>query len=128
VLAEYIARDLFEGIVLFESAGFAPQAAADARNAIDTLRLNFGIDAENHVPRDVRSLDLGAYTLIIALDRRVAKRLIQEVGLPGPKVKLWNINDPYGADPSEYDRSSLEIKKRVLQLRASGGGRRDGAR
>lgn len=128
VLAEYIAHDLFDGTVLFESAGFAPQPAADAKNAIYTLKLNFGIDAENHVPRHIRSLDLGAYTLIIALDKKVAKKLIHEVGVPEPKVKLWNIKDPWGPDLSEYDRCSLEIKKKVLQLRASGRGVHDLAR
>jgi len=120
VFAEYIARDLFDDAVLFESAGFAPQAATDARNAIDTLKLNFGIDAANHVPRDVRSLDLGLYCLIIALDKKVAKMLVQELGVAESKVKLWNVKDPWGPDLAEYDRCSLEIKKRVLKLRASG--------
>src|SRR5438128_1272298 len=120
VFAEYIARALFEGSVLFESAGIKPQAAADAKNAIDTLRRNFGIDAADHLPRDVRSLDLGAYSLIIALDQKVAKELIRELGAPESKVKRWKVSDPWGLDLSEYDTCSLEIKKKVLQLRNSG--------
>jgi protein-tyrosine-phosphatase len=116
---EYIARALFDNAVLFESAGVAPQVAADAKNAIDTLRRNYGIDAANHVPRDVRTLDLELYSLIIALDKRVAKKLVQELCAPESKVKLWNVKDPWGDDLSEYDACSLEVKKKVLQLRKS---------
>ena len=78
VFAEYIAPTLFDDAALFESVGFAPQAAADAQNTIDTIRRNVVIDAADHVPRDVRTCDLELYSLIIAPDTGVAKKLAQE--------------------------------------------------
>ena len=80
VLAEYLARDLFDEAVMFESAGISPQSAADAKNAVYTLKENFDIDASKHEPRDVRSLDLTAYTLIIALEKSAAK-VVQETSV-----------------------------------------------
>jgi protein-tyrosine-phosphatase len=117
VFAEYIARDSFGGAVMSESAGFKPQSPADAEKAIYRLKKNFDIDAAHHIPRDIRSLDLAAYNLIIALEKGVARKLVQELGAPTSTVKLWNIRDPWGPDLSEYDTCSLEIRKRVLRLR-----------
>ena len=127
MFAEYLARDCFKGAVVFESAGISPQTAADAENAIYTLKRNYNIDASNHVPRDVRSLNLAEYELIIALEKRVAEQLVRELGASANKVKVWKTSDPWGGDLAEYDACSLEIKKRVVQLRMSGEARSFGS-
>ena len=61
----------------------AAGAASEAENAVYSLKHNFGIDASRHVPRNVRSLDLPAYDLIIPLDRRAAA--VQERAIPGTR-------------------------------------------
>ena len=105
---------------MFESAGISPQPGGDAENAVYTLRKNFNIDASKHQPRDVRSLDLTAYNLIIALEKR-AEKVVLEMGAPASRVKVWKIEDPYGDDLTEYDQASLEIKRKIVQLKRSGG-------
>lgn len=120
VFAEYLARHVFGDAVIFESAGIRPQPASAAENAVYTLKKNFNIDASKHLPRDVRSIDLTGFSLIIALEKSAAK-LVEELGVPPSRVKLWKIRDPWGPDLSEYDRASLEIKKKVLQLKHSCG-------
>lgn len=70
VFAGYLGRDLFGEAVAFESAASLPQKATDAANAIYTLKKNFNIDASGHVPKDVRTLNLADYELIIALDKK----------------------------------------------------------
>ena len=109
---------VFGEAVNFEAAGIKPQPAKDAENTVYTLRKNFNIDASKHVPRDVRSLDVTAFTLVIALEKDAAG-LAQELGAPASKVKLWKVQDPLGLDLPEYDRASLEIKKKVPRLKAS---------
>jgi protein-tyrosine-phosphatase len=124
VFAEYLGRQVFGDAFEFESAGIRPQRAADAENAIFTLKNNFGIDASGHVPRDVRTLDMADYDLIVALEKSAA-RIVESLGAPAAKVKLWKVRDPWGSDLAEYDRTSLEIKKNLIQLRDSGGGTHD---
>jgi protein-tyrosine-phosphatase len=116
VLAEYLARDRFGNAVIFESAGIRPQPAADAENAIYTLRKNFGIDASKHTPRDVRSVDLRSYSLVIALDTQVMK-IVRDLGVLDSKLKVWAVKDPYGPDLTEYDRVSLELKRKIAQFK-----------
>jgi len=118
VSAEYLARHFFDEAVMFESAGTNPQPATDAKNTVYTLKKNFDIDASKHQPRDVRSLDLTVYTLIIALEKRAAKAVLER-GIPASRVKIWKIDDPWGPDLTEYDRAAFEIKRKVLKLRKS---------
>ena len=118
VFAEYLARHVFDEAVMFESAGISPQSATDAKNAVYTLKKNFDIDASKHQPRDVRSLDLTVYNLIIAFEKSAAKA-VQEMGAPASRVKIWKIADPWGPDLTEYDRASLEIKRQVVRLKQS---------
>jgi protein-tyrosine-phosphatase len=124
VLAEYLGRQLFGDAVVFESAGVKVQPAADAADAVYTLKKKFGIDASSHVPRDVRTLNVTGYDLIIALEKSAAA-VAEELGAPASKLKLWKIRDPWGGDLTEYDRASLEIKKKLVQLKASGQSRHE---
>ena len=118
VLAEYIARDVFGDAASFESAGIKPQQAADAENAVYTLRANFNIDASQHVPRDVRLLDLNQFSLIIALENHVA-RVLKGLGVDASRTKTWQIKDPYGSDLTEYDQACIQLKKKILWLKDS---------
>ena len=120
VLAEYIARDVFGDAASFESAGIKPQQAADAENAVYTLRVNLNIDASQHVPRDVRLLDLNQFSLIIALENHVA-RVLKEMGVATSRIETWEIKDPYGPDLIEYDRACIQLKRKILRLKDSIG-------
>jgi protein-tyrosine-phosphatase len=124
VLAEYLGRQVFGDSVAFESAGIRPQPASDAENAIFTLRNNFGIDASGHVPRNIRTLNIADYDLIIALDK-TAVRVVEDMGARPSLVKVWKVRDPWGPDLTEYDRASLEIKTKLVQLKASGARRHE---
>lgn len=118
VFAEYLGRSVFGDEVAFESAGIRAQRAPDGNTAL-SLMTNFDIDAWNHVPRDVRAIDLDGYDRIIALDRAAARQL-EDMGVPSSRLMLWKIRDPWGRDPSEYDRTALDVKQKLIELKAAG--------
>lgn len=113
VMAEALTRRRFGKNVDVSSAGFRPQRPADARNAIDTLKAEFGLDASCHVPRDIRSLNLAAYDHIIAMDKHVAKTLKT---LTSREFLVWQIADPDGYDLSVYRQCALRINQKVARL------------
>lgn len=113
VMAEALTRRRFGKNVDVSSAGLRPQRPADARNAIDTLKAEFGLDASGHVSRDVRSLNLAAYDHIIAMDKHVAKTLKT---LPSREFLVWQIEDPDGYDLSVYRQCALRINQNVARL------------
>lgn len=119
VLAEYLGRQMFGKAVMFESAGIRPQPAKDADNAVFTLRQDFNIDASGHIPRDVRTVELTQFSLIIALDKEAAQ-VVRELGTPESSLKFWKVQDPYGDDLTAYSRTGREITKKLRQLKASG--------
>lgn len=62
--------------------------------------------------------------MIIALDKEAAK-VVRELGALESILKLWKIRDPYGDDLTEYKRAGREIKKKLIQLKASGQDRQE---
>ena len=98
VLAEHIAKSKFrfDDQVAFESAGISPQNAAGARAAIDVLQAEYGINAATHVPRDIRSLRLKRYSLIVALDAAIVSTIQDLVGTDGVQIEKWDIPNRRG--------------------------------
>ena len=113
VLAERLTRRRFGDAVYALSAGISPQGPEDAKNARDTLKLHFGVDASEHVPRNVHDVDLGAYDYVVAMDRFIAKRL---TGVPKAKLIVWKIDDPFGNGLEQYRRCALNIMPHVARL------------
>jgi protein-tyrosine-phosphatase len=111
-MAEAFARRHFVKKVKVESAGIRPQPPEDAREAIDTLK-SFGLSMEGHVPRDVRSLDLASFDLVVAMDKSVAREL---KALTQREVIIWRIDDPWGDDPAQYLRCARTIQHHVAKL------------
>jgi len=112
-MAEFLTRRRFGNAVNVCSAGIRPGKPDDAKNAIETLRESFALDASRHAPRDVNALNLEAFDHVIALDKHVAKRLST---LTNRAVIVWNINDPFGDDLLEYKQCALKIMQCVERL------------
>jgi protein arginine phosphatase len=115
VLAEYLGRRFYGQAFAFESAGIRPQGADHAQNAIATLRSTFRIDASAHKPRNVRALDLGGFDLVIAFERNVAV-VVRGLGVHEAKLRVWNVQDPWGGNLAEYDTAALEIRQHLAAL------------
>ena len=122
VLGEYLGREFHSNAATFESAGIRPQTSGDAANAVHTLRRTCGIDASAHAPRDVRRLDLEPFDLIVVFGTEVAA-VVEGLGAPPSKIKVWNVQDPWGHDPSEYDDAALAIRRRLAKLATSDPGK-----
>jgi protein-tyrosine-phosphatase len=117
VFAQFLTNARVSG-VRAESAGLRPQPAADAKNAIDTLRVQFGIDASGHVPRAIASVDLSEYDYFVALDRE-AFEAVQRMGIAEERLVLWKTHDPWGGDSAKYDACALQVVRHVSALRKS---------
>ena len=115
VLAEYLGRRFCSDRFTFESAGIRPQRAADAENAVHILQRSFGIDASAHQPRDVAGLDLSGFDLVIAIEQNAAA-VVRGLGVQESKLQVWPIRDPWGGDPTEYEETALDIRKRLVKL------------
>lgn len=113
VMAEALARRQFGDLIRVSSAGLRPQQAAGAKNAIDTLKFEFGLDASGHVPRDVRALDLDVFDCVIAMDKAIAKQL---KALTKRDIIVWQIDDPWGDDFYEYKQCALRIMQQISRL------------
>jgi len=122
LMAEVLARERFRDFVYASSAGTQPGTRADAQNAIETLRLEFGIDVSGHLPRDVHDIDLRDFDYVIAIDDdRGPKKVAQELRKLIPREIIeWRIRDPFGRG-DEYKPCALKIIRELGCLKIPGG-------
>lgn len=96
-----------------DSAGLRPQLPEDAKNALDTLKFEFGIDAAGHRPKGIGDVVLDEFTDIIAMDKQIARDLR---AVTTREIIVWDIHDPWGDDPAEYRRCALKIKQKIASI------------
>jgi protein-tyrosine-phosphatase len=117
VLAEHIARKKFGEYIDVASAGVSPGSINDAANAIFTLKSLFGIDAGGHRPADVRTVGVGSYDIVVAMDNEVMRQV--RTIFPDLAVEHfveWKIEDPYGDNLVEYQNCAATVNKELKKL------------
>jgi protein-tyrosine-phosphatase len=94
----------------------APQSAADAKNAIDTLR-DIGIDASQHVPKGLDAVNPAEFDYVVAMEPSVARKFKAEYPChPLDTLIKWNIDDPWNDDPAAYKRCAEAIHRKLKGL------------
>lgn len=112
-MARAFAERRFQESVRVDSAGLRPQLPEDAKNALDTLKFEFGIDASGHHPKGIGDVVLDDFTDIVAMDKQIARDLRARTTR---EFIVWDIHDPAGDDPAEYRRCALKIKQKVSSI------------
>ena len=118
VMAEHIARKKFGKGIEVASAGVSPGSTEDAQNAVSTLKKLFNVDASSHKPKDVRTIAIDTFDLVVTMDNQVAAQ-VQKVfpDLHTERLEKWSISDPYGDDLTEYECCAATINTEMKNLR-----------
>jgi protein-tyrosine phosphatase len=98
-----------ENPVVAESAGMGAVDGTPASLLAQLEMKRRGIDISRHRARNLASVDPGTYEEIVALDREVAT-LLEKAVPRHPKIRVWNIADPFGGPAGGY-RDAAEIIK-----------------
>ncbi|MEQ1639088.1 MAG: hypothetical protein ABL903_20705 [Methylococcales bacterium] len=117
VLAEYIASCKFGKIIDVASAGLQPGMLEDTENAVFTLKTLFGVDASQHQPRDVRSIEITTFDLVVAMTNQIfVELMLLFPALLAERVVKWCISDPYGGNPAQYEHCANVIYTEMKKL------------
>ena len=116
VMADAFAKRRYGEFAQFHSAGLYPLEPELADVTLDTLRFEFGIKVDRHVPHAVKDFDLTEFTYVVAMDKEVGRELRK---LTPRDVIVWNIKDPWGSDLAELKRCALKILGRLAEFVAA---------
>jgi protein-tyrosine-phosphatase len=74
-----------------------------------------GIDIARHRARNVSSVVVSDYEIVVALDREVAARFW--LAYPEhPDLRIWIVTDPYGGSAGEYREAADLLSTQVEEL------------
>ena len=101
--------------VIAESAGVgAVDGTPPSLPAVLELKRR-GIDIAGHRARNISSVMVADYEIVVALDREVAARFwAAHPEYPG--LRIWDVPDPYGGSAAEYREAADLISTQVEEL------------
>ncbi len=114
-MAEGLAKRILQGVDV-ESAGIAPLPGQGAAGDSIAVMWEYDIDISDHQSRNVDSLPLQSYDLIIAMDSLVHRHLRDRFKLSPAKLIEWNIDDPVGKPKEAYRRCAKAIEEALRSL------------
>jgi protein-tyrosine phosphatase len=117
-MAEGLARKMLGTLADAESAGTGAMNGRDAsKGAIEIMRSRFDIDLSKHQSRRLSDVRMDDFDFIIPMDDSVANDLKGMYPQTGARVvQSWKIDDPFGKGLVAYERSLMEIQKRIEEL------------
>ncbi len=107
-MAEGFARAYGSDVIEAASAGLAPAGITQPLTKKVMRARNISLD--EHVPMDVRLMDLTRFDLIVNLSG-----CDLEFTPPCPVIE-WNVRDPIGTKESVYEQVRDDIEARVARL------------
>lgn len=123
-MAVGIARALYDGAVLAESAGVAPVGDRPSEESVQVLRTLHNLDIRGHKPRPVAAAGPAGFDYVIAMDLDVYERLRAAGTVPEDKLYAWDVEDPIGRGVEAYFAAADKIRDRLDQFlvnRTAGG-------
>ena len=115
-MAEGIARTFDSEGIMAESAGIAAVKNGPAPQAVEAMKLMYGIDISGHKARNVTEVDLDFFNFIVALDSMVYRHLKSLNRIAEEKLFEWDIHDPVGQPVSVFQKVAERIRKRIEQF------------
>ncbi len=98
-----------------ESAGVgAADGAPPSWPAVQEMKRR-GIDIASHRARNISSVTVADYEIVVALDREVAA-LFWAAHPDYPGLRIWDVRDPYGGSAGEYREAADLISTQVEEL------------
>jgi protein-tyrosine-phosphatase len=101
-MAEALAKRLLADTTSVESAGMETADGMMATEEAVTVMREFGIDISAHRSRVLDRLNLADYDLIVALSPRIAQHLTLARNVLRQRVRVLDIQDPYGRGLAAY--------------------------
>jgi protein arginine phosphatase len=112
-MAAAIARQILGASAHVESVGLeAGDGLPPTKHAV-TVMEEMGIDISKNRSRDIESINLTVFDLVIAMTPVIAQRLV-EIGVDGTKVVGLDVPDPYCKSVDKYRSTAQDI---AVQLR-----------
>ncbi len=109
-MAEAMGKKSLPAAGRVESAGISLSFDGAQPEAVAVMQKEFGLDIANHRTRSVFDISLDPYHWIIVLDAYVYKTLKRRFEQHSSRMRLWDIDDPFGRPPKAYERSALLIE------------------
>ena len=114
-MAEAIAHNISGGKVLAESAGIEAADGMPATEQAVTVMAERGADIRSHRARSVESVDISRFDIVIAMMPWIADRL-RRLGVNAARVRILEVQDPYGKGLAEYLKAADEIELALRSL------------
>lgn len=115
-MAAAIANAKHGEVVVAESGGTAVWEDGANKLAVEVVRGRFGIDdLLRHKPRDIDSMGIEGFDLVIAMDRCVADDLAGHRSRI-KRLEVWDVCDPYNKGRLAYEKAAEEILREVQRL------------
>jgi protein-tyrosine-phosphatase len=115
-MAEAIAKKLFGSSACITSAGIAPYFEGAVPETVKTVKACFGVDIMSHKTKDLETVKLSKFDLIIAMDYYVFERITVCNPSLNDRLLKWDIEDPYGKDMDAYTKCAKRIEQYVRAL------------
>ncbi len=112
-MAESLAKKMIGDRIRIESAGIAPSAFSATAEAIEAMRLFYGIDISDHKPRHIKDVSYDQFDYVIAMDIFVYMSLSVNYKIPREKLIQWNIEDPISQGLEIYKKVAQKIQKNL---------------
>lgn len=117
-MAEGLAKKIFQGRLVIESAGISNLFETAQPEAVDVMQERYGVDISGHITREVNQELLRRFDGIIVLDAYVLKVLKTRYPQCIDRTYLWEIDDPYGRPRRAYEKTARSIAHAIDRFMA----------
>ena len=116
-MAQAIALKLLgDTTTIVQSAGIKTVSGMKAtREALQVMQEK-GSDLSNHRSQSTNEINVNDFDMIVAMTPSIADQLLTKYHVSSNRLKVFDIEDPYGQGLDAYRRCAAEIEQKLNEL------------